>query len=335
MAISKIIIRTPNWLGDLMMATAFIKEVLQQFPADQVDLIVKKGFETVPLPHRGRILAFDKRVHSAWLFGKELRSERYQRFYVLPPSFSAALMAFAANVPERVGYSGNFRGIWLSRAKPYAKTHRSQHLIAEYIQLLDGKPSVSGVVPGLNISPDWVEQTLATGFESLPASFVCFAPGVIYGTAKQWPVNYFAALAKKLEANGEQVAVIGTKQDQALGELIARQSQRVVNLCGKTDLNQLIAVLAKSKALVSNDSGTMHMMAALQKPQVAIFGSTSSVWTGPMNQHAEIVHLNLECSPCFKRECPLGHTNCLNLITPDLVWERLKSKLQTYREVSG
>jgi heptosyltransferase-2 len=327
MSISKILIRTPNWLGDLMMSTAFIKEVLLRFPAAQVDLVVKKGFEGIPLPHRGNVLPFDKQSVSAYRFGKELRKASYQRFYILPPSFSAAVMAFAANVPERIGYSGNLRRLLLNRPKHYLQKHRSRHLITEYLQLLDDRQSTSEAFPGLNIDQNWVEQTLATMFATLPASFVCIAPGVIYGSAKQWPVAYFKTLVAKLEASGERVVLIGTGHDNSLGEQLSHGLQRVLNLCGRTDLNQLIAVLAKAKALVSNDSGTMHVMAALQKPQVAIFGSTSSVWTGPVNQKAKIVHLNLECSPCYQRKCPLGHTNCLNQILPDKVWECLKPML--------
>jgi heptosyltransferase-2 len=127
-----------------------------------------------------------------------------------------------------------------------------------------------------------------------------------------------------LNSNNVYTLIIGTGEDRQLGDFLTKKANRALNICGKTDLNQLIAVLASATALVSNDSGTMHIMAALQKPQVAIFGSTSTTWTGPVNNLAEVITLDFECSPCFKRVCPLGHTNCLHDISPDLVWKKLQ-----------
>lgn len=324
MSPKKIVIRTPNWLGDLMMSTAFINEVLRQFPDSQVDLIVKKGFETIPLPRRGMIHPFDKEVDPVFGFGKSLVSRAYDRFYVLPPSFSSALMAFASGSKQRIGYRGSLRGLFLNFSKSYAKSHRSQHLVAEYLQLLDDWSESQKVAPGLDISEEWLAKTLEELDFDLPHRFICIAPGAIYGPAKQWPVAHFKSLVDILNANNIYTIIIGTGADRQLGDYLSNNANRAENICGKTNLNQLIAVLAKSTALVSNDSGTMHIMAALHRPQVAIFGSTSTVWTGPVNDLAEIIKLDIDCSPCFKRVCPFGHTNCLHEITPDLVWKKLQ-----------
>lgn len=317
----KILIRTPNWLGDLMMSTAFIKAVLQLYPNTLVDLIVRNGFEQIPLPHRGKIIPFDKSKVSAYSFGASLKQERYSKVYVLPPSFSSALMAYSARIPTRIGYSGSLRGLLLNKSKTYQKVHRSQHLIQEYLQLLDGYSEVSDSTPGLDLNDQWVDHILSQLTTKIPDSFITIAPGVMYGPAKQWPVEYFDSVIRQLTDKGERILIIGTDGDVELGNKLVGESNKVINICGKTNLNQLIALLAKSKLLVSNDSGTMHIMAALKKPQIAIFGSTSTIWTGPVNSKAAVLKIPIDCSPCFSRTCRFGHYDCLKEITPENVME--------------
>jgi len=133
----KILIRTPNWLGDLVMASGFVKAVLDYYPESAVDLIVKSGFENLPLPHRGKIIVFDPEKISAGAFGKNLASANYSHFYVLPPSFSSAWMAFQSKIPQRVGYAGEFRRLLLSIAKKHEGKPRSVHILKEYLNLLD------------------------------------------------------------------------------------------------------------------------------------------------------------------------------------------------------
>ncbi|MBF0279136.1 MAG: lipopolysaccharide heptosyltransferase II [SAR324 cluster bacterium] len=313
----KIVIRTPNWLGDLMMSTAFINAVLAKFPEARVDLIVRAGFEQLPLPHRGSVLAFDKQKQSAGNFGRMLRKEGYDNFYILPPSFSSAWMAFCSGVPNRIGYAGNFRKTLLRPAKSYQSPPRSQHLVKEYLTLLDEDLSLETHRPFLRISDSWVEQQLKK--KQLPEKFAVFATGAIYGAAKQWPVSHFRQLAEQLVEPGQSILLVGTKADHDEGEKICKDLQGVQNLCGQTSLTELVAILAKAELLVSNDSGTMHIMTALQRPQIAIFGSTSPTWTGPLNPNAQVHYLELSCSPCFQRKCPFGHYRCLQQITPDQI----------------
>lgn len=317
----KIIIRTPNWLGDLMMSTAFIEAVLERYPNAVVDLIVRKGFEGLPLPHRGRIIPFDKKEDGVIGLGRRLKKENYDKFFVLPPSFSAALMAFLSGASEKIGYVGGGRSLLLSPRKKYLAMHRSQHLISEYLQLLDPKIDVDRYFPNLNVDEKWCEKQLDGKIGQLPERFVVFSPGAMYGPAKQWPVQYFKKLASLFSEKGIWTVVTGTDKDAKLGEIIAEGNGNVLNFCGKTGLNELIALLKKSSMLVSNDSGAMHLMSALRKPQVAIFGSTSTVWTSPKNSKSSLLTLRKSCSPCYKRECPLGHYDCLSGITPKEVFE--------------
>ncbi len=305
-----------------MMSTAFIKAALNTFSDSQIDLIVKSGFEAIPLPHRGEIIPFDKSLNSAIRFGKALRSKQYARIYILVPSFSSALMSFIAKIPERIGYAESFRSFLLRPAVEYTQQHRSQHLIGEYLNLLGEDVRIDKVYPQLEATEEWTMEVLSRRFRDLPEDYVSIAPGVIYGPAKQWPENHFRQLVSFFIKRDQTVVIVGTKDDYELGNSIKGAAEGVINLCGKTSLTELIAILAKSKLLVSNDSGTMHVMAALQKPQIAVFGSTSTIWTSPVNEKAEILSLNLDCSPCYKRQCPLGHYRCLIDISPEMVIEK-------------
>ncbi len=319
----KIIIRTPNWLGDLMMSTAFINAVLEYYPEAQVDLIVRAGFENIPLPYRGNIVPFDKDKQSAGAFGRSLRKHNYDHFYILPPSFSSAWMAFCSGARKRIGHVGDFRNWLLKPAKSYQYAPRTQHLVKEYLNLLDPSFSAKQSRPHLNISEKWIDQQLQG--KQLPEDYLVLATGAIYGAAKQWPVAHFQRLAEQLIAHQQTLVIVGTQADYEAGETIRQGLERVENWCGQTSLTELIAILAKARLLISNDSGSMHIMTALQRPQIAIFGSTSPVWTGPLNPNAQTLYRNLSCSPCFQRTCRFGHYDCLHQIIPEQVFEKARS----------
>ncbi|MGB0227757.1 MAG: lipopolysaccharide heptosyltransferase II [bacterium] len=324
-----ILIRTPNWLGDLMMSTAFIHQVMELFPESEVDLVVRSGFEELPLPCRGRILSFDKKTQTPGSFGKNLRQYEYQKMFILPPSFSSAWMGFRASIPERIGFSGDFRKILLKPAKKHENPPRQIHLVDEYMELLNPLPGTPIRFPRLEVNEDWLEKQLNFLPQSLPERFICFAPGAVYGPAKQWPLESFRELGEIMTRESDlPVILLGTEADQETAEFIQNQSKGITNLCGKTSLNQLVAILARASLLVSNDSGAMHVMAALQRPQIALFGSSTPRWTAPLNPLAEVIYLDLECSPCFKRQCPFGHLNCLTGISPQQVAEQALKMLE-------
>ncbi len=311
-----------------MMSTAFIKAAMDQYPHAEIDLIVKSGFEHSPLPHRGRILPFDKSLCSIFEFGQGLRERQYDAIFVLPTSFSSALMAFWARIPTRIGYQQNGRSLFLKPARSYPQKHRTQHLIDEYLYLLGNRQKTKRYFPNLNISQNWIDQIISNIGIPIPETYVILAPGAMYGPAKQWPIPSFKKLAGILNQWSVKTIVVGNNQDFNAGEHIVDGLDHAQNLCGKTNLSELIALMEKSALLVSNDSGAMHIMAALQKPQIAIFGSTSTIWTGPMNPNANILQEKLSCSPCFKRECPLTHYDCLNKITPRQLADQINHILQ-------
>jgi heptosyltransferase-2 len=319
----RIVVRAPNWLGDLMMSTAFLRAVVALYPEAAVDLVVPAGFEALPLPHRGRLIPFDIRGDRVGAFGASLRGAAYDRFYVLPPSFSAAWMAWRSGAPERIGYRGEFRAPFLRPAHRHRARPRSVHLVREYLDLLDPALETERWLPQLVPPAGWVDERLSRIGRTLPDRFVALAPGAIYGPAKEWPVDRYRELARELGGRaGLPVLVLGTKKEEDLGETIRAGERAVQNWCGATDLPGLVAVLARASLLVSNDSGAMHVTAALQRPQIALFGSTSPEWTGPLNPWAEVVTRRLACAPCFARRCRYGHYDCLRTISAPEVLER-------------
>ena len=325
---SKILIRTPNWLGDLVMSTGFLRAVLETFPDSQVDIILKSGFETLPIPHRGEKILFDKNKDSAGKFGKSLRHKNYDYFYVLPPSFSSAWMAFQSKIPKRIGYAGEYRSFLLTSAKIHEMRPGSQHLLKEYLGLLSNDLDMENFAPRIEVKHDWVNKQLDSCAFKIPEKFLVFTPGAIYGPSKQWPVEHFRELGKQLhKAFGYTILLLGTIDDVESGTKIAHNHDWIHNYCGKTTLAQLLAILTRAQLLVGNDSGSMHLMAALQRPQIAVFGSTSPTWTGPINANATVMSINLTCSPCFSRTCRFGHYDCLSQINPENVFAEVQKHL--------
>ena len=298
------------------MATPFIRVVLEQFPEAQVDLIVRKGLEPLPLPLRGEIKVFDRKTDSPHQFGRRLRSAAYDRFYVLPPSFSSAWMAWNSGVRERIGYPGEGRRLLLTH--PIRRRHplRTQHLVSEYLDLLEQDLALEHHPPRITPETAWVDQQLSRISPQLPERYTVLAPAAEYGPAKQWPMEHYRSLAQELDL---PVIVTGLAQDRALGEQIAANLPHVRNLCGQSNLAELTAMLHRADLLVCNDSGAMHLGAALGTPTLGLFGSSSPAWTRPIGPQALHLSLEVECSPCFERTCRFGHYNCLQNLTPEKV----------------
>jgi heptosyltransferase-2 len=180
--------------------------------------------------------------------------------------------------------------------------------------------------PSLDIPAIQRDSTLQKLGLALDKPVAIFCPGAEYGPAKRWPTTYFAELAQRLQNQGYAIWLIGsTKDKECADKIVALGNPECRNLCGSTDLNDALALLSCSQLVITNDSGLMHLAAALDRPMLALFGSSSPQFTPPLSPHAEVLKLELKCSPCFKRECPLGHFNCMKLLTPDLVWERLQN----------
>jgi heptosyltransferase II len=317
----------PQWIGDAVMtepllrrlrargerlavgALPWVAPVYRAMP--QVDEVIEFPFQHGGLQFRAR------RAIASQVEG------RFDTAYVLPNSLKSALLPFLASIPRRVGYLGEARvGLLTHRLK---NPKNKPPMVAFYSALSGEKEGLENDRPQLRLPAAQVNDALAAlGLQA--GSFYVFAPGAEYGTAKRWPASHFAELARALDA---PAVLLGSGKEADLCQEIAGGAGEgtCINLAGKTTLLQAFALIAASRAVVSNDSGLMHVAAAFGVPQVAVFGSSSPLHTPPLNDKAQVIWLKqdagyqppLDCSPCFERECPLGHTRCLYDITPQRV----------------
>jgi heptosyltransferase-2 len=268
---------------------------------------------------------------------KELQAKNYQACFVLPNSFKSALIPWLANIPFRIGYRGEMRygliNVALENPSKVNRPPMVEHYLALSQALKEQKESLlSTSRPTLNVSAlakQAVEKKLASASIN-PNSIFVFCPGAEYGPTKRWPADHFAKLARGLiEQNANaQIMLLGSKSDQNIAQNIQKQADlqlNVHNWCGSTSLDEAIALIGMARAVVSNDSGLMHIAAALKTPQAAIFGSSDPAHTPPLSERAQVIWLNLPCSPCHKKECPLGHLRCLNDILPEQVLATLNT----------
>lgn len=266
-----------------------------------------------------------------WSLGKHLRGQ-FDVAYVCPNSWKSALLPYWAHIPKRIAYRGEARWGLLTHALPNPDKRARPPMVSFY-GALGGAGLASDARPLLHIPRQQIEETLAA-FGLAAGAYYVLAPGSEYGPAKRWPARHFAALAQQLAL--PSVLLGSAKEEGVCAEIavaVDTHSRHVpcMNLAGRTSLWQAFAIIAAAKAVVSNDSGLMHVAAALGVHQVALFGSSSPLHTPPLSAQAQVLwlknepqyHPALDCAPCFQRECPLGHTRCLNDIQPAAVLQLL------------
>lgn len=280
----------------------------------------------IPNPFAHGELAFGGRRR----LGRELRRAAYDKAIVLPNSWKSALVPFFAGIPERAGYRGEMRYGLLNRI--FALNEKTQPRLVDRYALLAQQPGQHLAEPVARPRlEDWPEsrrETLAALGLSADAPPVVFCPGAEYGPAKRWPVAHFAQLARQLRAEGHPVWLVGSKKDELVGAEIGHLAGGACrNLCGATSLQQAIDLLACARLVVTNDSGLMHVAAALDRAVVALYGSSSPAYTPPLSPRAQVLSTGIACSPCFKRECPLGHFRCMNDLLPEAVYARMEARL--------
>lgn len=334
------LIVAPNWIGDAVMAQPMVALLKRFDPGGAIDAIapghVAPVFaamaeidEVIEAPNVHGKLQLAER----WRLARALRARRYDRCYVLPNSMKSAIAPFLAAIPERHGHRGESRYLLLNRL------HRDgggkdRPMVEFYAQLaFDPDGPIPVPVPNPLLARDAARERAARQRIGLPPAepLIVLCPGAEYGPAKRWPARHFAALASLVAAEWPEatIALIGSAKERALAtEITALSGQELRNLCGETSLAEAIALIATARGVVSNDSGLMHVAAALGRPQVAVFGSSDPRHTPPRSPRARVEWLHLECSPCFERECPLGHTNCLNQIAPAAVFESLRRAMR-------
>ena len=296
----------PNWIGDALMAQPLLARLggtIDVLAPPWVAPVVRRMpevAEVIEAPLRHGALQLGER----WRLARQLKRRGYERAVVLPNTWKSALVPFMAGIPERVGYVGEMRYGLLNSLHKNKKSPMPEH----YAVLGTG----SGQHRPLQVSSEEIKEAKAR--HGIQGDYVVFCPGAEYGPAKRWP--YFGELAAALQA---PVVLLGSKNDEP-----AAAGIRGKNLVGKTSLDDALRLIAGASAVVSNDSGLMHVAAALGRPQVALFGSSSPEHTPPASDRARVLWLRLECSPCFERECPLGHFRCMKEMGVDQVLAALK-----------
>jgi heptosyltransferase-2 len=324
----EILIVGPSWVGDMVMAQSLFKALRQQHATALIDVLapgwslpllarmpeVRAGIE-MPLGD-GRL-----GLRERWKRGAGLRG-RYGRAIVLPGSWKSAIVPFVARIPVRSGWRGEMRYGLLNDLRvldPKGYPMTVQRFVALAYEASAGRPVCPP--PRLDIKVADVQRTLqALGMQKTARRKVlALCPGAEYGPAKQWPTVHYAELGRQFARKGWDLWLFGSEKDRAICDGIAATCKVVTNLAGRTSLEQAVDLMSLADAVVSNDSGLMHVAAALDRPLVAIYGSSDPGFTPPLNARNRIVHLGLSCSPCFKRECPLGTTACLVDMTVEQV----------------
>ncbi len=328
---------TPAWVGDTVMAQVLFMRLHDHIPNLQLDALSPRWVAPVlermpeihavidsPFVHGELALAARRQLAS------RLKQAGYRRAYILPNSLKSSLVPYLAGIPERIGFTGEARYGLINRRHRLNEAELPQ-MVERFAQLAEapGAPLPRPLPqPHLRSSEAQQAATLnALGIER-PEKVAVFCPGAEYGPAKRWPARHFATLADELIRRDYAVWLLGSPKDKAVGDDIVRlagPTGALINHCGNTTLTQAIDLIAASSFVVCNDSGLMHVAAALGRPLVAVYGSSSPGFTPPLSAHAKIVSLQLECSPCFKRECPLGHLDCLNKLDPQRVLEACRA----------
>ncbi len=331
-----IIVRMPNWLGDMVMATPILADLRNHWPETKITACCQGALATVIQedPHIDEIFSFERPRY--WWNQAEvqkittrLQEKQYDLGILLTNSFSSAYLFWRGKILNRIGYATNGRSLLLHSPIPFPKTRDTQHLVTTYKMLLDPlKIGCSHSAPMLYLSKEerkQAEQQLKiAGIES--SDYVIgINPGAAYGSAKCWLPERFEALTKKLlHFPTIKVIYFGDKKGTPLVENICRKfPNRVLNMAGKTSLRELMALIAQCHLFLTNDSGPMHLASALQIPLIALFGSTSDQTTGPYGG-GKILHKRVSCSPCYRRECPIDF-RCMKQITVEEVYDAIHS----------
>jgi heptosyltransferase II len=337
----RILIRSTNWIGDVVMSLAAVRELRRLHPQATLSVFAREWvaglFEGQGLVDE--IIAFPCGRHT---LGWSRRLKGFDAAVIFQNAFEAALLTFLARIPERIGYATQHRGPLLTRRAGPRSARLRRHQVYHYLDLL----YLTGVSPrdylndstfrpdvSLRPTPDGVARAgtlLAEMGVDGGEVLVGLNPGAFYGPAKRWFSERYASLADRLI--GEQrarVLIFGSKGEERIAdEILGRMRETPLILTGRTDLALLVALIARCRLFITNDSGPMHLAAALAVPQIALFGSTDEVATGPFSDRATVIHKHAECSPCLRRECPID-LRCFSRITVDEVYEAARERLRS------
>ena len=333
----KILVLGPAWVGDMVLAQSLFKTLKTNRPDCMIDVAAPTWtlplLERMPevsgkiaLPFKHGELAFWQRIK----FGKSLKNAGYSQAIILTNSFKSALLPWAAGIPKRTSFLGEMRYGLINDIRPLDKV-KLKKTVERFVFLgLDYNQNLPETLPNPQLVTN-KNKALASlkrlGQKESNSKILGLCPGAEYGEAKRWPAEYYAEVANEVLKKGWQVWLFGSDKDMPVTTKINQLTQnKCLDLGGKTKLGEAIDLMALCNTVVSNDSGLMHIAAALNKKLIAIFGSSDPVHTPPMSPNAVIEYLALDCSPCFKRECPLtgdAHLRCLNDVKPQPIVKKI------------
>ena len=325
----RILIVAPSWIGDAILSEPLVALLREPLEPQIVDVLAPpwcgpvyarmRGVRSIienPVGHR------ELKLGARRALARSLRANGYTRAFILPNSFKSALIPWLARIPRRTGYVGEARRLLLTDARRLDR-RAYPRLVDRFVALAAQPGELAPTLPVPVLVPNAANAAnamRALGLAThLPVAVFC--PGAEYGPAKRWPTEHFVTLARRLIDSGYAVWLIGSPNDRPAADPIAAAVPDVRNACGRTDLGTAIDLLALASVVVSNDSGLMHAAAAVGRPLVALFGSSSPAYTPPLSSLAQVARIDIVCSPCFQRVCPLGHFKCMRELSPNVVYD--------------
>jgi heptosyltransferase-2 len=336
----RLLVISPNWIGDAVMAQPLLQRLKAQFPERPIDVLsppsvapvwraVAEVDTVLETPFRHKALQLRER----WKYAQVLRARGYAAAYVLPNTLKYALIPWLAGIPRRVGYKGEMR-YGLVNVMHMDDTP-PRPMVPFYAALALAPDAQLSAVPRprLQVPRERIAAACTQHGVDIGRPLVVFAPGAEFGPAKRWPPRHFGALAQAILAQqpDAQIALLGSPKDRDSGEEVVAHAgpaaPALLNLAGSTQLDEAIALIAGAAAVVANDSGLLHIASSLNRPVVALYGPTDPAHAPPFSDMARSLFLNLDCAPCRQRECPLGHHNCLEKMEAPLVWKELAPML--------
>jgi heptosyltransferase-2 len=333
---------SPNWIGDAVMAQPLLRALKQANPDRRIDVLAPAWVapvwraaaevsDVLETPFKHGKLQWRERKQ----YARMLRERGYDEAYILPNTLKFALIPWMAKIPKRVGYKGEMR-YGLINVMHHDDPKQKRPMLPFYAALagpVSPVPPQDVPFPVLTISDADKAAALARVGIAPGTTLVAFAPGAEFGPAKRWPSAHFAGLAQLLQAARPDITIVlmGSAKDAEVCDEIVAAAPGVRSLAGATSLADALAILGSAAALVTNDSGLMHIAAALQRPVVALYGPTDPRHTPPLSDIAKVLWLHLDCAPCQQRVCPLGHQDCMHKLTVDMAWQPLHAFLPVRR----
>ena len=331
----KILVIAPAWVGDVVMSQSLIQLLKQKDPVAAIDVLAKEYLHPIlkrmPEVRNCLVSPFEHgelNLRERFKIAKDLRKNSYTHAYIIPNSFKSALIPFWAKIPRRVGWCGEQRYFFVNDMRFYPK--KIGLMVERFVSLgyeKSEKVPKDFPRPKLGVSSENVDAALKR-LQIKPSEnpILAVCPGAEHGSSKRWSWSHFAEVSKKKLEEGWEVWILGSKKEQEIAKEIQKYCDNsCVDLTGKTDLGEVIDLISMATAVVANDSGLMHIAAALDRPVVALYGATLPTLAPPLTKKSRALSLNLPCSPCGKPECPFGHTKCLHDLKPEMVLAAITS----------